>query len=173
MANPPPSSSSFPHSTHSSHSTNGIDKSRAPVVAVPLLQPRVAVALGVPKRWHHTLSACRLLSIAPPICWGLRFALRFLVADLLRLSTQDRHGRDISPYTLRLTETGLAIIWVCHLLCIASWVPTRANPEPNSVAPRPTSPSSSPTASCHDGSSTIPRKPPSCVSSPLAVPLLT
>ncbi|KAI2604938.1 N-glycosylation protein-domain-containing protein [Hypoxylon fragiforme] len=113
MANPPPSSSSFPHSTHSSHSTNGIDKSRAPVVAVPLLQPRVAVALGVPKRWHHTLSACRLLSIAPPICWGLRFALRFLVADLLRLSTQGRHGRDISPYTLRLTETGLAIIWCC------------------------------------------------------------
>ncbi|KAI0384578.1 N-glycosylation protein-domain-containing protein [Hypomontagnella monticulosa] len=102
MANPPLSSPSS--------SSNAADKPRAPVVAVSLLQPRVAVALGVPRRWHYTLSACRLLSIVPPICWGLRFALRFLLADLLRLSNQD-HGRDTSIYTFRLTETALAIIW--------------------------------------------------------------
>ncbi|KAL7621235.1 hypothetical protein AAE478_008552 [Parahypoxylon ruwenzoriense] len=104
MANPPLSSSS-----------NGTDdKPPPPVVAVSLLQPRVAVALGVPKRWHHTLSACRLLSVAPPICWGLRFALRFLVADLLRQSGRDRdHSRDVATFTLRLTETALAIIWCC------------------------------------------------------------
>ncbi|KAI2619716.1 N-glycosylation protein-domain-containing protein [Hypoxylon sp. NC1633] len=101
MANPPLSSS-----------TNGTNKPQAPVVAVSLLQPRVAVALGVPKRWHHTLSACRLLSTAPPIFWGLRFALRFLLADLLRLSNPD-HGRDNATITLRLTETTLAIIWCC------------------------------------------------------------
>ncbi|KAI1475056.1 N-glycosylation protein-domain-containing protein [Daldinia eschscholtzii] len=82
----------------------------APVVAVSLLQPRVAVALGIPKRWHHTLSACRLLSIVPPILWGLRYALRFLLADLLRLSERD-HGHDVSLSSLRLTETALAVIW--------------------------------------------------------------
>ncbi|OTB07316.1 hypothetical protein M426DRAFT_318002 [Hypoxylon sp. CI-4A] len=111
MAKPPPSysSSSPPPSVPS----NGTDKPKAPVVAVSLLQPRVAVAIGVPKRWHHTLSACRLLSIAPPLLWGLRFALRFLLADLLRLSD----GRDSqhvgSIFTLRLTETALAVIWCC------------------------------------------------------------
>ncbi|KAI1370718.1 N-glycosylation protein-domain-containing protein [Hypoxylon crocopeplum] len=92
--------------------SNGPDKPHAPVVAVSLLQPRVAVALGVPKRWHHTLSACRLLSVATPIFWGLRIALRFLVADLLRLSNLD-HGRDVATITLRLTETALAVIWCC------------------------------------------------------------
>ncbi|KAI8957714.1 N-glycosylation protein-domain-containing protein [Daldinia sp. FL1419] len=82
-----------------------------PVVAVSLLQPRVAVALGVPKRWHHTLSACRLLSIAPPILWGLRYALRFLLADLIRPSERQENGREGSLFSLRLTETALAIIW--------------------------------------------------------------
>ncbi|KAI1403109.1 N-glycosylation protein-domain-containing protein [Hypoxylon fuscum] len=82
-----------------------------PVVAVSLLQPRVAVALGIPKHWHHTLSACRLLSIVPPIVWGLRFALRFLVADILR--SAQHHGSHSPTFTLRLTETALAIIWCC------------------------------------------------------------
>lgn len=149
-----------------------------PVVAVSLLQPRVAVALGIPKHWHHTLSACRLLSIVPPIVWGLRFALRFLVADILR--SAQHHGSHSPTFTLRLTETALAIIWVCHLTSpnythtdriVLSYI---CNADlTRSVAPRPTSPFSSPTASCPAGSSTIPRKPPSCVSSPLAAPLPT
>ncbi|KAI1771630.1 N-glycosylation protein-domain-containing protein [Hypoxylon cercidicola] len=102
MANPPPCSS------------NGTDETpHHPVVAVSLLQPRVAVALGIPKRWHHTLSACRLLSVVPPFCWGLRFALRFLVADLSRSSVSRDHGRDTPTSDLRLTETALAIIWCC------------------------------------------------------------
>lgn len=96
----------------STHATDPTDIPPVPVVAVSLLQPRVAVALGVPKRWHHTLSACRLLSIVPPILWGLRYALRFLLADLLRLSEQD-HGHNVSLSSLRLTETALAVIWVC------------------------------------------------------------
>ncbi|KAI1452603.1 N-glycosylation protein-domain-containing protein [Annulohypoxylon moriforme] len=108
MARPlPASSSSSPPS-----SSNGNIKPNAPVVAVSLLQPRVAVALGVPKRWHYTLSACRLLSIVPPIFWGIRFTLRFLLADLL-LSDHRDHGRDTTAFTLRLTETALAIIWCC------------------------------------------------------------
>ncbi|KAI1079652.1 N-glycosylation protein-domain-containing protein [Whalleya microplaca] len=122
MANPPLSSSSngyrdkptptpTPISTATSTST-----STPPVVSVSLLQPRVAVALGIPKRWHHTLSACRGLSIAPTICWGLRFALRFLVTDLLFLSYREREtGRDVAPSAsaLRLIETLLSIIWCC------------------------------------------------------------
>ncbi|KAI1101647.1 N-glycosylation protein-domain-containing protein [Jackrogersella minutella] len=109
MAKPPPSSSTSPPSS----SSNGFGKPQPPVVAVSLLQPRVAVALGVPKRWHHTLSACRLLSIVPPILWGIRFTLRFLLADLLRLSDQRDHGRDTSAFSLRLTENALAVIWCC------------------------------------------------------------
>ncbi|KAI1392217.1 N-glycosylation protein-domain-containing protein [Hypoxylon trugodes] len=110
MADPPPSYSS---SSSSPPSKNDSEKPRPPVVAVSLLQPRVAVALGVPKRWHYTLSVCRLLSIVPPICWGVRFTLRFLLADLLRLSDQRSHDRDAATFTLRLTETALAVIWCC------------------------------------------------------------
>ncbi|KAI0838093.1 N-glycosylation protein-domain-containing protein [Hypoxylon sp. FL0890] len=109
MAKPPPFSSPSP----SNSNNNGIDRPQAPVVAVSLLQPRVAVALGVPKRWHHTLSACRLLSVVPPVLWGVRFALRFLLADFLRVSDLRDHGRDTTIFTLRLTETALAIIWCC------------------------------------------------------------
>ncbi|KAI0894463.1 N-glycosylation protein-domain-containing protein [Annulohypoxylon nitens] len=110
MARPLPASSSpSPPS-----SSNGNTKPHAPVVAVSLLQPRVAVALGIPKSWYLTLSACRLLSIVPPIFWGIRFTLRFLLADLLRLSEHRDHGRDTTTtFTLRLTETALAIIWCC------------------------------------------------------------
>ncbi|KAI0886084.1 N-glycosylation protein-domain-containing protein [Annulohypoxylon maeteangense] len=111
MARPLPASSSS--SSPPLNSSNGNTKPNAPVVAVSLLQPRVAVALGVPKRWHHTLSACRLLSIVPPIFWGIRFTLRFLLADLLRLSDHRDYGRDTTVFTLRLTETALAIIWCC------------------------------------------------------------
>ncbi|KAI0008646.1 N-glycosylation protein-domain-containing protein [Xylariaceae sp. FL0662B] len=104
MANPSLSSSSSSNGHH--------DKPTPPVVSVSLLQPRVAVALGIPKRWHHTLSACRGLSIAPPICWGLRFALRFLLTDLIYLSYRET-SRDVSASALRLIETALSIIWCC------------------------------------------------------------
>ncbi|OTA58620.1 hypothetical protein K449DRAFT_436561 [Hypoxylon sp. EC38] len=109
MAKPPLSSSSSP----SNSNNNGTDKPQAPIVTVSLLQPRVAVALGIPKRWHHTLSVCRLLSVVPPVLWGIRFALRFLLADFLRVSDLRDHGRDTTIFTLRLTETALAIIWCC------------------------------------------------------------
>ncbi|KAI4593481.1 hypothetical protein KJ359_009372 [Pestalotiopsis sp. 9143b] len=101
---------------------------RRPVIAVSLLQPRIAVVLGVPKHWHYPLSICRLLSIAPAIAWGLRFALRFLIQDFLR---SDAYGYGLETLgfeqmcksqpkivpleqgerRLRLTETALSIIW--------------------------------------------------------------
>lgn len=103
---------------------------RAPVVAVSFLQPRIAVVLGVPKHWHYPLALCRLLSIAPALSWGLRFALRFLITDFLK---SDAYGYglgvlgfeeaarvrsvEVAPVDkgerrLRLTETALSIIWV-------------------------------------------------------------
>ncbi|KAI8632666.1 N-glycosylation protein-domain-containing protein [Xylariaceae sp. FL1651] len=82
-------------------------------VAVSLLQPRVAVALGIPTRWHRTLSICRLLSVVPCAWWGLRLALRFLVAQVLlqRLNRDEPDGEA----SLVVTETLLSGLW-----CLAS-----------------------------------------------------
>lgn len=170
MARPLPASSSpSPPS-----SSNGNTKPHAPVVAVSLLQPRVAVALGIPKSWYLTLSACRLLSIVPPIFWGIRFTLRFLLADLLRLSEHRDHGRDTTTtFTLRLTETALAIIWVCRFPpSLSRYFVTIVLVSLTliSVAPRPISPFSSPIVSCRDGLSTTPRKRRSCASLLSAAP---
>lgn len=64
-----------------------------PVVAVSLLQPRVAVLLDLPKRWHPLLFALRLLSTWPALWSGLRYALRFLVTDFIRWSGRGQVGR--------------------------------------------------------------------------------
>ncbi|KAI2632781.1 N-glycosylation protein-domain-containing protein [Xylaria nigripes] len=84
----------------------------APAVSVSLLQPRVAVLLGLPKRWYRILSICRLLSLVPCFWWGVRLALRFLVAQVLQHAYHDE--RDSRP-SLWLTETLLAGLW-----CLAS-----------------------------------------------------
>ncbi|KAI1311269.1 N-glycosylation protein-domain-containing protein [Xylaria venustula] len=84
----------------------------APTVAVSLLQPRVAVLLGLPKRWYRTLSICRLLCLVPCFWWGVRIALRFLVAQVLR---RLNHVEPEEDAALRLTETLLAGLW-----CLAS-----------------------------------------------------
>ena len=101
-----------------------------------LLQPRVAVALGVSKKWYPVLFLCRLASIAPGVLFGLPNALRLLA--MLHLMYLDRvldggtlsklgrgaggSGGSSSSSTsgydpefearLRLTETLLATIWV-------------------------------------------------------------
>ncbi|KAI3327401.1 hypothetical protein HD806DRAFT_486957 [Xylariaceae sp. AK1471] len=89
----------------------------ATAATASLLQPRVAVALGVPERWHRTLSICRLLSIVPCVWWGLRLALRFLVAQVLRHWQSNRHElhKLDDEASLRVTETLLAGLW-----CLAS-----------------------------------------------------
>lgn len=43
-----------------------------------ILQPRVAVALGLSAKWHPLLFVCRLMSILPALWWGVPVALRLL-----------------------------------------------------------------------------------------------
>ena len=99
-----------------------------------LLQPRVAVALGVSKKWYPVLFLCRLVSILPDVLFGLPNALRLLatlhlmyldrVIDGGALSKLGRGGgagpSSTSGYDLafearlRLTEALLATIWVSY-----------------------------------------------------------
>lgn len=90
-----------------------------------LLQPRVAVVLGVSAAWHPPLFACRLLSIAPALFWGVPMGLRLLAmlhlmffgrANFKGSSTGASPGAapglDMTfEARLRLTETMLATIW--------------------------------------------------------------
>lgn len=135
LARTRPRQNSSHHNNHNHHyppAPNGhhhqsSSSSSSPVVAVSFLQPRIAVALGIPRFWHPFLSVCRLVSIAPALWLGLRFGLRFLIGDFLR---NDRNvmrflGLDFSDWQvsvdqrLRLTETSLSIIWVCRVCCYA------------------------------------------------------
>ena len=114
--------------SNSSHHNGGLDHS--------LLQPRVAVALGVPRRWPPFLIVARLLSIAPALWWGIRSALRFLFTEFVlsgALNNGNGNGNVASAAaaaaaaaalseeesrlsraesSLRLTETLLAMVWV-------------------------------------------------------------
>ncbi|KAI0454078.1 N-glycosylation protein-domain-containing protein [Xylaria acuta] len=94
------------------HPDNTLER---PVVA-SLLQPRVAVLLGLPKHWYRTLSICRLLCLVPCFWWGVRIALRFLVAQVLRrLHHVETDEEEEEAASLMLTETLLAALW-----CLAS-----------------------------------------------------
>ena len=109
--------------------------SQESVVNMSILQPRVAVVLGVPKRWYPLLTICRLLSIAPTLWWGIRLALRLLVIQILDLSVSSEVSGESSipaagpavgagdaldeisrlaqsDRSLKLVETVLAMIWV-------------------------------------------------------------
>lgn len=117
--------------TTTATSTNGNAQELSGVKS-SLLQPRVAVALGLSRRWHPLLFACRLFSIAPSIWWGLPSALRLLAmlhlvvfggsglspaaaAAAARAGLHTTAGTpDMMTFEtrLRLTETVLAIIWV-------------------------------------------------------------
>lgn len=99
-------------------------------VANPL-HPRVAVILGVDRRWYIPLLVCRALSVLPAAWWGLRCAFTFL-AELLRIRPTLWQGGWMAAIVsgaavdwdverrYRVTEVALAIIWVC--LC---WISTR------------------------------------------------
>ncbi|KAH7628469.1 hypothetical protein B0T09DRAFT_410261 [Sordaria sp. MPI-SDFR-AT-0083] len=67
---------------HNNNNNKNADKSPIPNMTATahssLLQPRVAVALGVPKKWHFLLWLCRQSSTFPAIWWGLPSALRLL-----------------------------------------------------------------------------------------------
>ncbi|KAK0633675.1 N-glycosylation protein-domain-containing protein [Immersiella caudata] len=94
-----------------------------------LLQPRLAVVLGVSEAWHPLLFLCRLLSIAPALFWGFPLALRLLAMIHLMFFGRANFKAGNPPETslgaapslasldmtfearLRLTETFLATIW--------------------------------------------------------------
>ncbi|CRG82983.1 N-glycosylation protein EOS1 [Talaromyces islandicus] len=88
------------------------------------LHPRVAVILGVDRKWYLPLVVCRALSVVPALWWGLRCAFTFL-AELLRIRPgMWREGWvaiivgsaaadwDVER-RFRVTEVALAIMWCC------------------------------------------------------------
>jgi hypothetical protein len=108
-------------------------------VHASILQPRVAVALGLSAKWHPLLFICRLLSILPALWWGIPLALRLLAQVIVLVDnaaasyaredrTQSipwlREYSRIAPdlvgsdntmdfeTRLRMTEMALGIIWV-------------------------------------------------------------
>lgn len=107
----------------SSTETTG-DSNTAAQLPSSKLSPRVAVILGVDRKWYLPLVICRALSVLPALWWGLRCGLTFL-AELLRIRTgMWREGWvaiivssaaadwDVER-RFRVTEVALAIMWVC------------------------------------------------------------
>ncbi|PWY79420.1 hypothetical protein BO94DRAFT_626329 [Aspergillus sclerotioniger CBS 115572] len=88
------------------------------------LHPRVAVILGVDRKWYLPLLICRALSTVPAAWWGLRCAFTFL-AELLHIRPGLGHegwaaaivgsvGQDWDvERRFRVTEVALAIMWCC------------------------------------------------------------
>ncbi|KAJ5219867.1 hypothetical protein N7468_009071 [Penicillium chermesinum] len=88
------------------------------------LHPRVAVILGVDRRWYIPLLVCRALSTLPAAWWGLRCAFTFL-AELLHIrpgmgregwaaAIVGSVGQDWDvERRFRVTEVALAIMWCC------------------------------------------------------------
>lgn len=78
-----------------------------------VLHPRVAVLLGVERRWHFPLLFCRGLSTVPAMWWGLRCAFTFM-GELLM--DDEYYGAVDAPWSgerrFRLTEVFLAVLWV-------------------------------------------------------------
>lgn len=128
------SASTVPTTSGAKSGPGGGTAGREPAGVSPvrstLLQPRVAVALGVSKTWYPLLFLCRLASIAPGVLFGLPSAIRLLATlhlmyldQLLDGGALARLGRGDSfiaasgydaafEARLRLTETLLATIWV-------------------------------------------------------------
>lgn len=107
-----------------------------PTVSASKLHPRVAVILGVDRKWYLPLVVCRAMSVGPALWWGLRCAFTFL-AELLRIrpGSMWREGWvaivvssaaadwDVER-RFRVTEVALAIVWVCTLppsLSLSQW----------------------------------------------------
>ncbi|KAJ5572844.1 hypothetical protein N7450_009828 [Penicillium hetheringtonii] len=115
-----PATTAVPPSA-TSHTPPGSD---APQAGPSPLHPRVAVILGVDRRWYIPLLVCRALSTVPAAWWGLRCAFTFL-AELLQI----RPGMGREGWTaaivgsvgqewdverrFRVTEVALAIMWCC------------------------------------------------------------
>lgn len=95
--------------------------------ATSALHPRVAVILGVDRKWYIPLLVCRALSTLPSAWWGLRCAFTFL-AELLHIRPgMGREGWAAAiigsvgqewdvERRFRVTEVALAIMWVCYMV---------------------------------------------------------
>ncbi|EJT81006.1 hypothetical protein GGTG_00996 [Gaeumannomyces tritici R3-111a-1] len=103
------------HADPAGHEPASPPPASRPVVVSTLLQPRVAVVLGVPAPWHRPLFACRLLSVAPALWFGLPPALRLIfrlyAALHLGLSPACDAVAPEHPLNYGLTENFLAITW--------------------------------------------------------------
>lgn len=107
-----------------SHTPNGNEVQASRTAVSSALHPRVAVILGVDRRWYVPLLVCRALSTAPAAWWGLRCAFTFL-AELLHIQPGMGHegwataiigsiGQDWDvERRFRVTEVALAIMWCC------------------------------------------------------------
>lgn len=126
---PSPASSRSPSvlSNHHHHDDEDhIQEHDAPSSDRGALHPRVAVILGVDRKWYVPLLVCRALSVVPAAWWGLRCAFTFL-AELLRIRVGMWRegwaaaivgvGSSLADWDVerrfRVTEVALAIMWVC------------------------------------------------------------
>ncbi|PYI17152.1 hypothetical protein BO99DRAFT_475249 [Aspergillus violaceofuscus CBS 115571] len=122
----PPSSPPAPPPPSSIGNGGGEDGSDSDDHSVPssALHPRVAVILGVDRKWYLPLVICRALSTVPAAWWGLRCAFTFL-AELLHIqpgmggegwaaAIVGSVGQDWDvERRFRVTEVALAIMWCC------------------------------------------------------------
>lgn len=127
------------HDDAPSNPSTARDPRSEPTVQSSLLQPRVAVALGLSAKWHPLLFVCRLLSILPALWWGVPVAVRLLAQAILLAGSSSvacayEHKTQSIPWLrglapdlqgsgadaasidfetrLRMTEMVLGIVWV-------------------------------------------------------------
>ena len=102
----PAASSASPRDRPSTDTTIISNDGPAPASATSALHPRVAVVLGVDRRWHIPLLTCRALSVLAALWWGLRCALTFLAELVLA------DGAWTVEKRFRVTEVLVSILWV-------------------------------------------------------------
>lgn len=124
MASSPASAAVPPFPTSTSHAPPSSDRGHT---APSALHPRVAVILGVDRKWYIPLLVCRALSTLPAAWWGLRCAFTFL-AELLHIRPgMGREGWAAAiigsigqewdvERRFRVTEVALAIMWVRYMI---------------------------------------------------------
>ena len=124
----PSAPAAFPPSPTSSTSHSPLS-SDAGHTAQSALHPRVAVILGVDRKWYIPLLVCRALSTLPAAWWGLRCAFTFL-AELLHIrpgmgregwaaAIVDSVGQEWDvERRFRVTEVALAIMWVRYMIAL-------------------------------------------------------
>lgn len=132
VATSSPASTIVPPSPASSAAHTPTSSTDAGHATTSALHPRVAVILGVDRKWYLPLIICRALSTAPAAWWGLRCAFTFL-AELLHIrpgiggegwaaaivGSVGQHW-DVER-RFRVTEVALAIMWVCIRLLVLSF----------------------------------------------------